>query len=200
MAKKIYPFHAIPWPSISDEPEAVPITRSELLREQEKDEFCRPIRARLRKGEKASFADNEMRFLCRYAVNREQLVLPLSLQNRGLWRSHYNKLTSHPGGRRLLCYLIRYFYWPSMSLDCYSTAINCATRAKNRPMLRKKLRPLTLFPAQSPLEFVAIDILGELIRTPRGNRFIIVISSGFSKLVRVVPMKTITQCRLLWPS
>ncbi len=99
--------------SISDKPEEVPIKGGELLREQGKDEFCSTIRARLRKGEKAPFADNEMGFLCRYAVDREQLVMPLSLQSRGLCLSHYSKLASHPGGRRLFYYLIRYFYWPS---------------------------------------------------------------------------------------
>ena len=49
-----------------------------------------------------------------------------------------------------------------------------------------------LFPAEAHAEFVAIDILGELLRTPRGDRFLLVISYRFSKLVRAVPLKRIT--------
>ncbi len=89
-------------------------------------------------------------------------------------------------------YLIFYFYWPTMPLVCHSTAVNCDNCITNRLMLRKTLRLLKLFPVLSTLEFIAIDILGELFRTPRGNRIILVILYRFSDLVRVVPMKMIT--------
>ena len=51
---------------------------------------------------------------------------------------------------------------------------------------------MRLFPAKAPLEFVSIDLLGELIRTKRGNWYLLVIVDRFSKLVRTVPMKRIT--------
>ena len=79
-----------------------------------------------------------------------------------------------------------------MSVDCYATVKNCVTCAKNRIFLRKNKNYLNLFLAEAPLEFFAIDILGELLRTPRGNRFLLVISYRFSKLVRTVPLKRIT--------
>ena len=105
---------------------------------------------------------------------------------------HYPKLASHPGGRRLYYSLRRDYYWPSMAVDCYATVKNCVTFAMNRVKLRKRAKFMRLFPAKEPLEFVSIDLLGELIRTRRGNRFLLVIVDRFSKLVRTVPMKRIT--------
>jgi len=51
---------------------------------------------------------------------------------------------------------------------------------------------MRLFPANGPLEFVAIDILGPLLRTARGNKFLLVISDRYTKLTRTVPMTRIT--------
>ena len=79
-----------------------------------------------------------------------------------------------------------------MAVDCYATVKNCVTCAKNRIGLHKRAKFVRLFPATTPLEFVSIDILGELIRTRRGNKFLPVITDRFSKLVRTVPLKRIT--------
>lgn len=49
-----------------------------------------------------------------------------------------------------------------------------------------------LFPPKAPLEFISIDILGELIKTKRNNRYLLVITDRFSKLVRTVRLKKIT--------
>ena len=49
-----------------------------------------------------------------------------------------------------------------------------------------------LFPAKATLEFISINLLEELITTLKGNRFLLVITDRFSKLVRTVPLKRIT--------
>jgi transposase InsO family protein len=64
--------------------------------------------------------------------------------------------------------------------------------AKNRFTERKRTSFLKLFPADGPLEFVDMDILGPLPKTEHGNRFLLVISDRFSKLIRTVPLRFIT--------
>ena len=170
----------------------VPITLEELVRSQASDTFCQSIRSRLNGGEEVPFADDDRGFLIRRVEANEQIIIPQELRTRVLHISHFAKVSGHPGGRKLYNGLRRFFYWPSMSFDCYATAKNCVTCAKNRIFLRKNKNYLKLFPVEAPLEFVAIDILGELLRTARGNRFLLVISDRFSKPVRTVPLKRIT--------
>lgn len=79
-----------------------------------------------------------------------------------------------------------------MASDCYNTVKFCEKSAKEGVKLRKNVKKMHSFPANAPLEFVSIDILGELIRTPRVNRYLLVIVHRFSKLVRTVPLKRIT--------
>lgn len=51
---------------------------------------------------------------------------------------------------------------------------------------------MEVFPALALLQFVAINILGELVTTPRKNEYLLVISDRFSKLVRAVPLRATT--------
>ncbi|CDF36419.1 unnamed protein product [Chondrus crispus] len=125
-----------------------------------------------------------------------QVVIPQSLTDRVLGVSHYAKLAGHSGGRKLYKTLRRYFYWPTLALDCYAVAKNCAACARERVKLRKNTKELKLFTPKAPLEFVAIDILGELITTKRGNRYTPVISDQYSKLVRTVPLKKISAAHI----
>ena len=105
---------------------------------------------------------------------------------------HHAVTSGHPGGRKLYYTLSRDFYWPALAVDAYATVRNCVECAKERVKLRHKTKSLKLLPAKAPLESISIDLLGELIRTPRGNRWLLVITDRFSKLVRTVPLKRIT--------
>lgn len=51
---------------------------------------------------------------------------------------------------------------------------------------------MQLFPAAAPLEFVALDILGHLLTTKRGKRFLLVITYRFPKLVNNSPLTSIS--------
>jgi Integrase core domain len=60
-----------------------------------------------------------------------------------------------------------------------------AQRLKRGP---KRSVPLTVFPPDRPLEFLAIDVLGPLPSTPRKNRYVLCITDRFTKLSVAVAM------------
>jgi transposase InsO family protein len=59
---------------------------------------------------------------------------------------------------------------------------------KDSSMARSVRCPLISTPI-SPLEFIAIDVLGPLPITTRGNRFVLCITDRFSKMSVAVPLK-----------
>ena len=65
--------------------------------------------------------------------------------------------------------LRRNYYWPRMALDCAEIVAQCAKCAMEELTLEKSASPLKLFPATAPLEDVAMDLLGQLWPTLRGN-------------------------------
>ena len=88
--------------------------------------------------------------------------------------------------------LSRHFYWPALAVDCYAVFRNCAECAREQVTLRQHSKELKLFPAKAPLESVSIDILGELVTTKRKNCYLLVICDRYTKLVRTIPLSSIS--------
>ena len=78
-----------------------------------------------------------------------------------------------------------------MAADVYKTLRTCNAFDKNRVKLRKRMHPLRLFPARSPLEALSIDILGPLTKTKKGYRFLLVVTDRLTKLTQVIPLRRI---------
>ena len=85
----------------------------------------------------------------------------------------------------------RTIYWPQMAADIATTVHECESCAKNRIRLLKQANNLRLFPATTPLECVAIDILGPLPWAKEGFRFILVVTDRFTELTHAIPLKGI---------
>ena len=166
-----------------------PISVEELLTEQQKDHFCTNLRSHLNGGEDLSFALGEKGVSFRLVDAVPQVLVPETLKRRILHLSHHAKLAGHPGGAKLNRTLRRHFYW--LPIDCHQTVRTCIECVKNRIRLRRNSKRMTLFPAKAPLEFISIDIMGELIRSKRDNFPPLVITERFSQLVRTIAMKTI---------
>ena len=139
-----------------------------------------------------AFGFDEEGVLIRKSEIGPQVVIPHALKAKVLHIHHFARLAGHPGGRKLYQTIRKSMYWPALAVDCYATARRCPTCARNRIKLRKNVGELQLFPATAPLESVAIDVLGELIRTQRGNEYLLVITDRFTKLTKTVPMKGIS--------
>ncbi len=178
-------------PPVPGDPAFTPITHEELVTAQLSDPFCQEIRQKLNTGEVRAFGFNDDGLLCRQ-VSHDQIIVPHVLKARVLHIHHYSRLAGHPGGRRLYCNLKRHMYWPAMAVDCYAVVRKCSTCAKNRIKLRQRTNPLQLFPPAGPLESVAIDIFGPLLKTPRGNEYLLMLTDRYSKLTKSVPMKSIS--------
>lgn len=55
-------------------------------------------------------------------------------------------------------------------------------------MFRRNAKKLDLFPAATPMDFVAIDVW-KMMTTSRSSRYLLVITDRYQKLVRTVPLK-----------
>jgi Integrase zinc binding domain len=94
--------------------------------------------------------------------------------------AHFLRIASHPGGRRL-CRIVAQHWWrPALARDaalfvkrCVSCQYSRAKRSATRTV------PLCLFPPSGPMEFMSMDLLGPLPKTPLDNRHIIVMTDRF---------------------
>ncbi len=172
---------------------AVPIDRDEMLLEQATDTWCQSLLG-TKTSTKAFYrgADGIIRRRHPREADITQIVVPSRLRNRVCHMAHHHKLAGHPGHTQMLATLQLTYYWPEMASDIMDTVRTCPHCAKNRLRMLKHSKPMKLFPTLQPFEQGALDLLGPLPKTPRGNQHILAMSCRFSKLTQVVPLRTAT--------
>ena len=158
------------------------VTLAKLAAAQATDTFCQSIAARLdeptRRRTSFPFRRHPTSgLLQRRGPRGYAVVVPPELRTRVLYLMHAPITAGHSGGRRLYYNMSAEYYWPNMALDCYTHVLNCPECARERVRLQKNASPLELFPASMPFEDIAIELLGELVTTPRGHKFLLVIAS-----------------------
>lgn len=118
-----------------------------------------------------------------------QVVVPSSLQPRGFRLAHLSLLCGHSEARGLYDILLQEVYWLHMSLDCYQVVRDCNSCAASIGTIHWDQKHLHIFPARGPLEVVSMDILVPLLKTDKGNQWVLVIKDRFSKLPRTASLK-----------
>jgi Integrase zinc binding domain len=151
----------------------------ELIRDQAKDPEC--LRAARHTGADSLIDYNEHGVLVRRAPldGSIQILVPASLRPKLLHLEYFPRTAGHPGTTRMFRSMRKNYFWSGMANDVAEIVTSF----------------LKLFPASGPLEYVSMDILGPLPKTDHGNRFLLVITDRFSKLTRMVPLRTITNNR-----
>ena len=110
----------------------------------------------------------------------EQLVLPKRCRETVL----KVPLAGHLG-------VLQHFYWPTVHRDVAEYCRTCGTcqKAASRKMVRAPLIPLPII--SQPFERIAMDIVGPLPRSARGNRFVLVVCDYATRYPEAIPMKSI---------
>ena len=111
----------------------------------------------------------------------KQLVVPQSLREEILQEIHAGVLGGHLGEEKTVQQVRKRFYWPGYSQDvrdwCH-TCTTCATRKTSAPRNRA---PLQTIKAGSPMQVVAVDIVGPFPESRNGNSYVLVAGDYFTR-------------------
>lgn len=123
-------------------------------------------------------------------VNKHlQLVLPRKLVNDVLDGLHGGVGGGHLGVRKTLDKIRARFYWPGQRKDVDKWCGNCTVCSSRKSPSPKARAPLELSLVERPMQRVAMDILGPLPETPRGNKYILVVGDYFTKWKEAYPLR-----------
>ena len=137
---------------------------------------------------------------CKGLHRRLQLVLPPTLVPVLLEALHSSIRGGHFGTSKTLAKVRERFYWVGQRKDVAAWCSGCLSCASRKPPPAKLRAPLQLDPAVRPLQRVAMDIMGPLPETSRGNKYILVIADYFTKWSEAYPipnMEAITVAKCL---
>ena len=116
------------------------------------------------------------------------LVVPRMMRADLLKLSHGDPSSGHMGINRCLERLQKRYYWPGMATEVQLWITECEICSRCRTPVLSKKAPMKSIEVGQPMELWAMDILGPLPMTARGNQYILVMSDHFTKWVEAVPM------------
>lgn len=120
-----------------------------------------------------------------------QLVVPREGRELVLSLGHSVPWAGHLGRYKTTARILRFFYWPGMRRDI---ALYCKTcpqcqQTSLRVPPRAPLEPLPVIGV--PFDRLGMDIVGPLVKTKAGNRYMLVITDYATKYPEVFPLKSI---------
>ena len=119
---------------------------------------------------------------------RWRLVLPKQRVDEVLTELHAGPLAAYLGTTKTLKNAQRRYYWVGMKADVRAFIRKCSACARRKSPGKKRKAPLQQRLSGSPMERIALDILGPLPESDEGNKYILVIADYYTKFVKAYPM------------
>ena len=125
-----------------------------------------------------------------------QFLVPRRMKCELMEQMHNSIMSGHLGRKKTREKTLQRFYWFGLRDDVNSWVAKCHNCGAIKTPNKAAKAPLGSMPVGAPLDRLSTDILGPLPETPRGNRFILVVSDHFSKWIEIfaVPDFTAKTC------
>ncbi|CAB4041790.1 Retrovirus-related Pol poly from transposon, partial [Paramuricea clavata] len=121
-------------------------------------------------------------------TERLMWVAPSRMRSDLLKLSHNDPSSGHMGVNRCVERLQQQYYWPGMASEMQLWIAECEMCDRHKSPVSPRKSPMKSIEVGHPIELWAMDILGPLPLTSRGNQYIFVMSDYFTKWVEAVPL------------
>lgn len=122
-------------------------------------------------------------------IPRYAVVVPQSLVQQVLSGVHDNPFMGHLGVTKTVDRLRHRFFWPHMRASVEKYIRECSACAQRKNPIHSNKAPTQTIDVGQPFTFWALDYMGPLPETARGNKHILVIMDHFTKWCEAVPTK-----------
>ena len=122
-----------------------------------------------------------------------QLVVPVDYRNRILQLGHEIPMAGHQGCRRTKMRIVSRFFWPGMykHINKFVKSCDICQRTSTRGHChRAPTQPVPI--VTKPFGKISIDLVGPLIKSDRGHRYILTITDFATRWPEAVPLKEIS--------
>ncbi|XP_063587863.1 uncharacterized protein LOC134765248 [Penaeus indicus] len=127
-----------------------------------------------------------------HEIGRKQLVVPSSFRQYILSTAHDSVVSGHFSHRKTADKIFRKFFWPGAGSDIKRYCRSCHVCQKSTPKGKIRKAPLVSMPIISePFSRVAIDLVGPLIPSERGHKYILTVIDCATRFPEAVPLRSI---------
>ena len=123
---------------------------------------------------------------------KNRIVVPINMINEIIHDHHSIPICGHLGISKTIQRLSKNYFWLNFTKSIVNFIKNCLTCRQLKPNQRKNKAQLKPILTSYPFEMINMDIVGPLVRTVNGNRYILVVIDHFSKYVQAFALKNFT--------
>ena len=125
-----------------------------------------------------------------------QLIVPKEMRTDIMTQMHASPLSGHLGRKRTIQKIRQQFYCYDLRHDVTLKLKRCDICAANKTPPKHPRASMGDMRTGAPMDRLCTDIMGPLPLTPRGNRYVLVVTDSFSKWVEIfpVPDQTASTC------
>jgi hypothetical protein len=122
----------------------------------------------------------------------KQVMVPVSCRKKVLTLAHDGLMSGHLGIKRTQNRVLSNFYWPGVNKDVTYYCRSCDICQKTVDRGRLKKAPLGDMPIiKVPFERVAVDLIGPVVSSSRGHRYILTVVDFASRYPEAIALKKI---------
>ena len=122
-----------------------------------------------------------------------KLYVPYDYRYQLIQQNHNSPMAGHPGINKTIERIARQYYWPSLVNDVRSYVRECKDCLTCKPSNQKPIGEMRVKPTNvSPGAIWCGDAVGPLVRSKRGNKYIITFVDTCTKFLVAVPVKAAT--------
>ena len=128
------------------------------------------------------------------SMHSHALVIPTKFQQHLIHVSHSSPMSCHLGLQKTYQRMAALFYFPKMRQKIKSYIRCCKSCQMTAPMRVKERQPLRQLDVMASHAFddVSIDVCGgDLPKTPRNNRWMLVLVDNLSRWVHITPLRSL---------
>ncbi len=108
------------------------------------------------------------------ATHTGKILAPESLQAKILFRFHDSPFAGHLGVKKTLSRIRNRYFWPNMNKEIKMYVRQCVICEKRKALGSSKAPLVPIDPPSRPWQLMAMDVVGPLELTKKGNLFILV--------------------------
>lgn len=162
----------------------IPLAFTDIKSHQEEDQLCKEIISSIKNktNQECYYLKDEV-LMYKNSKNKAKIFLPNSLINLVFTFYHNSLFGGHLGIYRTQAKINEYFFNPNLDRIVNDKVKQCKICQMSKTSQRKYEGKLISIPIEQSLNTVFVDILGPMVRTRTGNKYLLVMVDGFSRFV-----------------
>lgn len=173
--------------------EEIPLAFTQLQKHQQNDQVCQEIIDSVNKKTNSDcyFLKNNI-LMYKTSKMKPKIYLPEKLFNVMFVFYHNTLFGGHFGIARTTARVNEYFYHPKLNSFIKQKVKSCKICMMSKSTQRKYEGKLISIPIETAMDTLYIDLLGPLVRTKMGNKYILAIIDAYTRYTWLYPIKDST--------